>query len=143
MLSDHPNLTLAALKLKHAEDPLKFGLALGNMRYLLAEVLKGLAYMHSLHIVHRDVKASNILVRFHCQHENLLWCTCTHKYTVCVCDFDAAVELGPDNALLPISQSSKVQLCFFQHAVCLFILYVVIMNVIVAMKIFSLLKELQ
>ena len=109
MLSDHPSLTLAALKLKHAEDPLKFGLALGNMRYLLAEVLKGLAYMHNLHIVHRDVKASNILVRFHCQHENLLWCTCTHKYTVCVCDFDAAVELGPDNALLPISQSSKVQ----------------------------------
>ena len=108
MLSDHPDLTLAALKKTHSEDPRQFGLALGNMRYLLAEVLKGLAYMHDLHIVHRDVKASNILVRFHCQHENLLWCTCTHKYTVCVCDFDAAVELGEDDEMLPISQSNQV-----------------------------------
>jgi serine/threonine protein kinase len=108
MLSDHPELTLAALKKTHSEDPRQFGLALGNMRYLLAEVLKGLAYMHDLHIVHRDVKASNILVRFHCQHENLLWCTCTHKYTVCVCDFDAAVELGEDDEMLPISQSNQV-----------------------------------
>ena len=108
MLSDHPNLTLAALKQTHAEEPRQFGLALGNMRYLLAEVLKGLAYMHDLHIVHRDVKASNILVRFHCQHGNLLWCTCPHKYSVCVCDFDAAVELGPEDELLPISPSNQV-----------------------------------
>ena len=117
MLSDHPELTLAALRKTHSEDPRQFGLALGNMRYLLAEVLKGLAYMHDLHIVHRDVKASNILVRFHCQHENLLWCTCTHKYTVCLCDFDAAVELGEDDELLPISQSSQVALhCWASRA---------------------------
>ena len=64
--------------------------------------------MHDLHSVHRDVKASNILVRFHCQHENLLWCTCTHKYTVCVCDFNVAVELGEDDEMLPISQSNQV-----------------------------------
>jgi serine/threonine protein kinase len=109
MLSDHPELTLAALKEKNSEDPMKFGLALGNMRYLLAEVLKGLAYMHSLHVVHRDVKASNILVRFHCQHENLLWCTCPHKYTVCVCDFDAAVEMDDENKMLPISSTNQVR----------------------------------
>ena len=67
------------------------------MRYLLAEALKGLAYMHDLHIVYRDMKASNILVRFHCQLGNLLWCTCTYKDTVCVCDFNAAVKLGEDD----------------------------------------------
>ncbi|CAI8001668.1 Probable serine/threonine-protein kinase PBL28 [Geodia barretti] len=108
MLSDHPELTLATLKEKNSEDPRKFGLALGNMRYLLAEVLKGIAYMHSLHVVHRDVKASNILVRFHCQHENLLWCTCPHKYTVCVCDFDAAVEMDEEDKMLPISSTNQV-----------------------------------
>ena len=109
MLSDHPELTLATLKEKNSEDPRKFGLALGNMRYLLAEVLKGIAYMHSLHVVHRDVKASNILVRFHCQHENLLWCTCPHKYTVCVCDFDAAVEMDEEDKMLPISSTNQVR----------------------------------
>ena len=113
MLSDHPELTLAAIKETNSEDPRRFGLALGNMRYLLAEVLKGLAYMHSLHIIHRDVKSSNILVRFHCQHENLLWCTCPHKYTVCVCDFDAAVEMDENNEMLPVSPSNQVFLVHF------------------------------
>ena len=47
MLSDHPDLTLAALTKTHLEDPQQFGLALGNMRYLLAEVLKGLAYIYA------------------------------------------------------------------------------------------------
>ena len=31
-----------------------------------------------------------------------------HKYTVRVCDFDAAVELGEDDEMLPISQSNQV-----------------------------------
>ena len=58
MLSDHPDLTLAALKKTHSEDPRQFGLALGNMRYLLAEVLKGLAYI-LMHIVHvHDIRKS-------------------------------------------------------------------------------------
>ena len=54
------------------------------------------------------ISASNILVKFHCGHDNLLWCTCGHKYTVCVCDFDAAVELSEDNELLPLSKSNPV-----------------------------------
>ena len=33
-----------------------------------------------------------------------------HKYTVCVFDFDAAVELGEDDEMLPISQSNQVTL---------------------------------
>ena len=108
MLSDHPELTLAAIRETNSDDPRKFGLALGNLRYFLAEVLKGLAYMHSLHILHRDVKSSNILIRFHCNHDNLIWCTCTHKYTVCVCDFDAAVEMDENDRMLPVSSTSQV-----------------------------------
>ena len=33
-----------------------------------------------------------------------------HKYTVRVCDFDAAVELGEDDEMLPNSQSNQVTL---------------------------------
>ena len=107
MISDYPDYTLASLKEANSDDPRRFGLALGNMRYLLAEVLRGLAYMHGLHILHRDVKASNILVKFHCQHTNLLWCTCTNKFKVCVCDFDAAVEMDENDGMVPISTTNN------------------------------------
>ncbi len=91
--------------------------ALERCRYLLAEVLRGLQYLHSLHIVHRDVKASNVLVKSTCRCEHILTCRCTSKFGVVLADFDAACELSPAGHLLPYRPSEREKEMFVIAAV--------------------------
>ena len=61
MIVDHEEYTLKELRRRHHDNPRQLGLMQGNMRYLLSEVLRGLEYLHSLNIVHRDVKGRLVM----------------------------------------------------------------------------------
>ena len=51
--------------------------------------------------IHRDFKASNVLLKITCNCPNPLVCTCRDKYSVVVADFDASVQLDDLNQLPP------------------------------------------
>lgn len=69
----------------------KLKLTLDDSRFILFHILQGLAYLHSLRIVHRDVKPSNILI--------------SHDSQVCLGDFGLAKSLlTPDyHSLRPLT----------------------------------------
>ena len=100
MLTDKKELTIRELHKKHGNNIRKMGIIRGNLKFLLKEILQGIRYLHSLRIAHRDIKGSNILLKFHCACTNPLECGCDTKYQAQICDFDAGVELD-DSERLP------------------------------------------
>ena len=105
MLTDKKEFTMKNLRLKHRENPRLLGLIQSNSKFIVREVLHGLSYLHSLHIAHRDIKGSNILLKFFCSCNNPLDCACTSKYQVVITDFDAAIELDKQDQLFPSSSA--------------------------------------
>ncbi len=109
MVTDNPDMTMQSLSLKYSNDPLKLGSMQGNWKYILKELLKGLGYMHSLQIVHRDIKASNILIQMACNIicDSPLTCTCSRKFAVKISDFDSALELDKNGTLQPMPYAAQ------------------------------------
>ena len=103
---DNEQNTLKKLKIRYGDNPRQFGLIQGNVKYILRQILRGLAYFHGLKIIHRDIKASNVLLKFRCACSNPLMCTCAQKCDVQLADFDSAIQLT-DDGLMPVSHVSK------------------------------------
>ena len=98
--------TLKELKQWYVDDPRKFGQVQGNLRYILSEVLHGLVYLHTLSIIHGDVKASNILLTFNCHCTNPLMCSCSNKCKIQLADFDSTIELTSQGSI-PANRNSR------------------------------------
>ena len=82
LLTDHEELSLAEYHIVNRYNPRVMGVAVGNVKYILSQILQGMHYLHEMHIAHRDLKASNILVKFFCNCDHPLSCGCQVKYQV-------------------------------------------------------------
>ena len=83
LVTDKEELSLHDFHKRHHNNPRAMGVAVGNVKYILSQVLQGLNYLHNSHrCIHRDVKASNVLIKFFCNCDNPVQCSCDVKYQV-------------------------------------------------------------
>ena len=85
---------LKHIKMQLVEKREQWELVLTNVKHVLRSVLKALDYMHSQGLVHRDIKASNILIKKTCQCTEVLYCSCQRgKFLVQIGDFDSSATV--------------------------------------------------
>ena len=67
----------------------QFNVGYNNVKYIFCEMLKALTYLHKNGYIHRDIKASNIMMKMQCKC-NPLACKCSFKFEVRLGDFDSS-----------------------------------------------------
>ena len=77
-----------------------------NIKYIIAQTAEGLEYMHSNGYVHRDVKASNIMLGMRCNCRPLN-CSCSRGFEVRLGDFDSAGTIPGIGIKEPTDQMIK------------------------------------
>ena len=94
VLSTKEHGCLKHMKMQLVEKREQWELVLVNTKHVLRSVLKALDYMHSQGLVHRDIKASNILIKMTCQCSEVLYCNCQQgKFLVQIGDFDSSATV--------------------------------------------------
>ena len=95
VLSTKEHGCLKHMKMQLVEKREQWELVLVNTKHVLRSVLKALDYMHSQGLVHRDIKASNILIKMTCQCTEVLYCSCQQqrKFLVQIGDFDSSATV--------------------------------------------------
>ena len=66
------------------------------IQYIMRQIVEGLKYIHSHHIIHRDIKLDNILVNFKNKEDKLTNNLLNSE--VKIIDFGLATKLGPDKS---------------------------------------------
>ena len=85
---------LKHMKMQPLEKREMWEMVLFNVKHVLNSALEALDYMHSQGLVHRDIKASNILIKMTCKCSEVLYCNCQQrKFLVQVGDFDTVEEV--------------------------------------------------
>ena len=67
----------------------QFNVGYKNVKYIFSETLEALTYLHQSGYVHRDIKASNIMMKMQCSCSPLA-CKCSFKFKVELGDFDSS-----------------------------------------------------
>ncbi len=80
-----------ASELATADARNQFDTAFNNVINIIEQATRGVNYMHTNGYIHRDVKASNIMLKMACRHATPLKCDCKVKtYQVRLGDFDSS-----------------------------------------------------